>query len=132
MQRRKNVFGYILLAAGMLFACGLSSLSHGQVIHGSIYGTVTDNTGAAIPNAAVTVTDPSKGTAVEVTTNQDGEFLVPNLIPDTYSIKASAAGFGNVEESGIQVSADTSQKVELKQAVGNATDTVIVTTEPPQ
>ena len=97
MQRRKNVFGYVLLAAVMLFTCGWSSFGHGQVIHGSVYGTVTDNTGAAIPNATITVTDTSKGTSVQVTTNQIGEYLVPNLIPDAYDIKASATGFGTVE-----------------------------------
>ena len=132
MQRRKNVFGYVQLAAVVLFTCGLSSFGHGQVIHGSVYGTVTDNTGAAIPNATITVTDTSKGTSVQVTTNQDGEYLVPNLIPDVYGIKASAAGFGSVDEPGIQVSADTSQKVDLKLSVGSTTDTVTVTTEPPQ
>jgi Carboxypeptidase regulatory-like domain/TonB dependent receptor len=132
MQRRKNVFGYVLLAAVMLFTCGWSSFGHGQVIHGSVYGTVTDNTGAAIPNATITVTDTSKGTSVQVSTNQDGEYLVPNLIPDAYDIKASAAGFGTVDEPGIQVSADTSQKVDLKLSVGNTSDTVTVTTEPPQ
>jgi hypothetical protein len=132
MQRRKNVFGYVLLAAVTLFTCGWSAFGHGQVIHGSVYGTVTDNTGAAIPNATITVTDTSKGTSVQVSTNQDGEYLVPNLIPDTYNIKASATGFGSVDEPGIQVSADTSQKVDLKLSVGNTSDTVTVTTEPPQ
>ena len=132
MQRSKNIFGYVLLAAVALFTGSWSSAGYGQVIHGSIYGTVTDSTGAAIPNATVTVTDTSKGTSVQVTTNQDGEYLVTNLIPDVYGIKASATGFGSVDEPGIQVSADTSQKVDMKLSVGNATDTVTVTTEPPQ
>ena len=54
-------------------------------------------TGAAIPNVTITITDKSKGTSVQVTTNESGEYLVPNLIPDVYDVKASATGFGTVE-----------------------------------
>ncbi|HXP10342.1 MAG TPA: carboxypeptidase-like regulatory domain-containing protein, partial [Acidobacteriaceae bacterium] len=53
-----------------------------QAIYGSIYGQVTDPSGAAIPNATITVSDESKGTSVQTTSNQSGEYTVPNLIPD--------------------------------------------------
>ena len=131
LQRSERVFGYVLLVMATVCVCW----PHGakaQVIHGSIYGQVTDTTGAAVPNATITVTDRSKGTSVQVTTNESGEYLVPNLIPDLYDIKASATGFGTVEEPGIQISADTSPKVDLKLAIGAASETVTVTTEPPQ
>ena len=59
-----------------------------QAIYGNIYGPVTDPTGAAIPNATITVTDESKGTSVQATSNQSGEYTVSNLIPDVYDIKA--------------------------------------------
>ena len=103
-----------------------------QAIYGTIYGTVTDATGAAIPNATITVTDESKGTSVQATSNQSGEYTVPNLIPDVYDVKAEAAGFRAVENHGVQVSADTSPKVDLKLNVGTATESVTVTTEAPQ
>ena len=93
---------------------------------------MTDPSGAAIPNATITVTDESKGTSVQVTSNQSGEYTVPNLIPDVYDVKAEAAGFSAVENHGIQVSADTSPKVDLKLSVGTATESVTVTTEAPQ
>jgi hypothetical protein len=102
-----------------------------QAIYGSIYGQVTDPSGAAIPNATITVSDESKGTSVQVTSNQSGEYTVPNLIPDVYDVKAEAAGFRAVENHGIQVSADTSPKVDLKLSVGNATEIVTVTAEAP-
>jgi hypothetical protein len=78
------------------------------------------------------VTDESKGTSVQVTSNQSGEYTVRNLIPDTYDIKATAPGFGTIDNPGIQVSADTSPKVDLKLTVGSASSTVTVTTEAPQ
>ena len=103
-----------------------------QAIYGSIYGQVTDQSGAAVPNATITVSDESKGTSVQATSNQSGEYTVPNLIPDVYDVKAEAPGFRAVENNGVQVSADTSPKVDLKLSVGNATESVTVTTEAPQ
>src|SRR5580698_1570810 len=132
LQNSERIFRSLLLVLALVCVCVWPHAAQAQVIHGSIYGQVTDTTGAVVPNATITVTDTSKGTAVQVTTNESGEYLVPNLIPDTYEVKASATGFGTVNEPGIQVSADTSQKVDLKLSVGNTTDTVTVTTEPPQ
>ena len=131
-QRRKNTLGFVPLALAVVCAFSWSSAVLAQVIYGSVYGQVTDGTGAAVPNATITVKDVSKGTSVQVTSNDSGEYIVPNLIPDVYDIKASAAGFGTIETPGIQVAADTSPKIDLRLAVGNASETVTVTTEPPQ
>ena len=62
LQRSKSVFGYVLLGMSIVCICGLPRAVLAQVIHGSIYGQVTDTTGAAVPNATITVTDVSKGT----------------------------------------------------------------------
>ena len=51
----------------------VSPLAFGQSVYGSIYGTATDATGAAVPGANVTVTDVAKGTAVTVQSNGSGE-----------------------------------------------------------
>ena len=66
---------------------------YGQAIYGSLYGTVTDASGAAIPNATVVVTDVTKGTSDTVTTNESGAYTVEHLIPDTYSVEVTANGF---------------------------------------
>src|ERR1700760_3057769 len=67
------------------FACGLGVILfililpltvHAQAVYGSIYGTVTDNTGAAVPNATVTITDTAKGTVVTVQSNDSGAYSV--------------------------------------------------------
>ncbi len=98
--------------------------SYGQAIYGSLNGTVTDPTGAAIPNATVVVTDISKGTSVTVTANSSGEYTVEHLIPDNYAIKITAEGFTTFETTGVHVSADTSPKVDAKLTVGD-TGTVV-------
>jgi hypothetical protein len=99
----------------------------GQAIYGSIYGQVTDSSGAVVPNATITVTDENKGTSVQATSNAEGEYLVEHLIPDLYDITATATGFQTQENKGIQISADTSPKVDLKLRVGTSTQTVEVT-----
>jgi hypothetical protein len=118
----------LMLAALALLPAPLMA----QAIYGSMYGQVTDQTGSVVPNATITVTDESKNTSVQVTSNEQGEYLVEHLIPDVYDIKATASGFQTQETKGIQISADTSPKVDLKLQVGASTQTVEVTTEVPQ
>lgn len=117
----------------VIMMMGLSAPAlRAQAIYGSIYGQVTDQTGAVVPNATITVTDESKNTSVQVTSNDQGEYLVEHLIPDLYDIKATATGFQTQENKGIQISADTSPKIDLKLQIGASTQTVEVTSEIPQ
>src|SRR5438477_6514720 len=104
----------------------------GQAVFGSIIGTVTDPSGAAVPNAKVTVTSVSKGTSYEATTNADGNYSVTHLIPDTYNVKAEAAGFKAFEAKNIPVSADAAARVDGQFQVGGTAETVEVTSEAPQ
>jgi hypothetical protein len=117
----------------LAIACVLAAepLLLGQAIYGSLYGQVTDQSGAAIPNATITVTDVSKGTSVQTTSTASGEYLVQHLIPDSYNVTVSAAGFRAQENQGLQISADTSPKVDFKLDVGTASETVNVTAAAP-
>ena len=69
----------------------LPSRLHAQAIFGSINGTVTDASGAVVPNASITVTDTDKGTTRVVTSSDSGVYLVHDLIPDHYQLKVEAA-----------------------------------------
>src|SRR5207245_206027 len=104
----------------------------GQAVFGSIFGTVTDPSGAAVPNAKVTVTTIAKGTSVETATNGDGNYSVTHLIPDVYNIKVEGAGFKSFEATNIVVSADSAARVDGVFQVGGSTETVEVTAETPQ
>ncbi|HKV76634.1 MAG TPA: carboxypeptidase-like regulatory domain-containing protein, partial [Candidatus Sulfotelmatobacter sp.] len=59
----------------------------GQAVYGSILGTVTDPSGAAVNGAKVTVTSQTKNVSTETTTNESGNYSVTHLIPDVYSIR---------------------------------------------
>ncbi|NYF78321.1 TonB-dependent receptor [Granulicella arctica] len=116
-MQSKFVRGAIFLGVCSLL---LSSSSFGQAVYGSIFGTVTDSSGAVVPNATITVTDEAKGTSFTAQSNASGEFTVEHLIPDPYDVKVVATGFAGFEQKGIQLFADTSTKVTAALQVGNA------------
>ena len=115
-----------ILAALLLAA---SPSARAQAVYGSIFGTVTDSTGAVVANATVTVTDIAKGTSVAVKSNGSGEFTIEHLIPDTYAVKIESAGFKGFATTGLSVSADTSRKVEAVLENGAATEVVNVSAD---
>jgi hypothetical protein len=104
----------------------------GQAVYGGVFGTVTDPSGAAVPNAKVTVTSATKATSVDATSNESGNYSVTHLIPDTYNVRIEGSGFKALENKGVVVSADTNVKVDGKFEVGGSTETVEVTAEAPQ
>lgn len=111
-----------------IIACASSILvvtASAQSVYGSIFGTVSDNTGAVIPNATITVTDVSKGTVVTATSNASGDYSVPHLIPDVYNLKVVAKGFKPFEAQGISVLADTAPRIDPTMEVGSDTGTTV-------
>ena len=110
-------------AGGVLVA---PKLAIAQSVYGSIFGTVTDKSGAGIPGATITVTDEAKGTVVTATSNASGDYSVPHLIPDVYDLKVTANGFKNFETKGISVLADTAPRIDPTLDVGGGTETVQV------
>jgi outer membrane receptor protein involved in Fe transport len=101
-------------------------LAHGQSIYGSLYGTVTDASGAVVPGATVTVTNVEKNTSTKVESNASGNYTVQNLIPDTYNISIVFSGFKSFAQSGIHLFADTSIRVDASLSAGGSSTTVQV------
>ena len=104
----------------------------GQAVYGSILGTVTDPSGAAVNGAKITVTSQTKNTSFSDTTNESGNYSVTHLIPDTYSVRIEGQGFKTIQYKDIQVSADTGARVDGQFQVGSAAEQVEVTAEAPQ
>jgi hypothetical protein len=100
-----------------------------QSVYGSIFGTVTDKTGAAIAGATVTVKDEAKGTVVTATSNSSGDYSVPHLIPDVYDLKVTFKGFKTFETKGIQVEADTAPRIDPIMEIGGGSESVEVNAE---
>jgi len=111
--------------AGFLLVAPASA----QSVYGSIFGTVSDKTGAAIPGATITVKDEAKGTVVTVTSNASGDYSVPHLIPDVYDLKVTVKGFKAFETKGVSVEADTAPRIDPTLEVGGGAETVEVNAE---
>lgn len=115
--------------SGLLLTGG--HLAYGQALFGTLYGTVTDTTGAAIPGATVTVTDVQKGTQQTATTSASGEWRMDHLIPDSYTVRVEAASFSTAQVPAVELHADVSQKVETPLAIAGSIQTINVSTETP-
>jgi hypothetical protein len=86
-------------------AFSLDSTLLAQVTSGTIFGSVQDPTGALIPTATITATDPSKGITRTGTASSSGSFSLPNLPPGTYTLEVTAPGFGKLSKSGVILNA---------------------------
>jgi len=120
-----------LAALSLLCVFGIPA-AMGQAVYGSILGTVTDPSGAAVNGAKVTVTSQTKNTSFSETTNESGNYAVTHLIPDTYTVRVEGQGFKTLQFKDIQVSADTGARVDGQFQVGSASEQVEVTAEAPQ
>ncbi len=92
----------------------------------TIVGTVTDPSGAAVPNAAVTITQHETGTVRNAVTGSDGQYVVPDLGIGHYSVKVDATGFKRVEESNITLAVGDRARHDFKLEVGSAQEQVTV------
>jgi hypothetical protein len=108
----------------------LSGMSFGQAVYGNIIGTVTDPSGAAVPNVSVTISDMDRGTTYQATTNASGNYEKTHLLAGRYKIKVSAPGFGAAETSA-EVQIDSSTRVDVPLGVKGEASTVTVTAETP-
>jgi hypothetical protein len=98
LPRLSVLFLSFLIAGGMT--------AHAQTTRGSIAGTVRDNQDAAIPGATVGVISVRRGDEVTVATNEAGDFIVPNLLPDTYTIRITMDGFKTFERQDVVLTAN--------------------------
>ena len=93
---------------------------------GTIIGTVTDPSGALVASAKVTAVESATGASREAITNADGQFVMPGLRPTTYTLTVEAGGFNKYTQSGITLTADQSETVNIALTVGQSSQTVTV------
>jgi hypothetical protein len=96
-----------------------------QYEDGSLVGSIHEATGAAVPNAAVTVTNVNTGNVVKLTANGAGDYEAPSLRVGVYNIEASAPGFAPAEARDITVSVAGRQRIDLTLKVGQADATTV-------
>jgi hypothetical protein len=115
-----------LTCAVLLLALLTSAPANAQVLYGSIVGTVEDPTGAVVPGATVTITNPTTGATREIKADDQGRYSVPNLQAGSYELKVASQGFRTLTRTGIEISINTVTRVDAKLEVGQMTEQVTV------
>jgi hypothetical protein len=115
----------------LLLFCVVGIHLHAQVAGGTISGTVTDNSGRVVNNVQITITNVATDVTREVTTNDEGFYSAPNLLPGTYEAKFSAKGFSTEARKNIELTVGASVGLDLTLRVGSFSETVVVQSEVP-
>jgi hypothetical protein len=112
------------LALCCAFFLVLSMHAFGQ--EATIVGTVTDSTGAALPNVAVTITSVETGTVRNSTTNDTGQYVAPGLPIGHYNVNAKIAGFSVSETNGVVLNVGDRIRVDFMMKIGKIQEQVTV------
>ena len=124
------------LAPGLGLAIAIFSLAGtplgAQEVTANIVGAVTDSSGAAVLDAAITVTNTGRGTSRTFTTNEAGLYVAPLLPPGAYSVSAELRGFKKATRSGIELNVNAKVTVDFKLEVGDVAVEVSVVADPTQ
>jgi Carboxypeptidase regulatory-like domain/TonB dependent receptor len=102
-----------------------------QAVGATLSGVVTDSSGAAIANATVSIKNEGTREVRELTTNANGIYSAPNLIPGLYDVSVTAAGFKKVVQPAITLTVGAQLELNLSLKPGQTTEVVEVTDIPP-
>jgi hypothetical protein len=119
----------VLTAVALLWGSSANAQLSGR---GEIKGTVTDSTGAVVPGATVTATSTTTGVKLTRTTSDAGEFDLTPLNNDIYTVTTTAKGFQTLTQENVHVNALEVADLKITLTVGSETQTVDVSTAPPQ
>ena len=112
----------------VLLAMALSA----QEFRGTILGRVTDSSGGVMAGCDVSITNENTNTVVKTTTTAAGSYTVPFLIPGTYTVAVTAAGFRTYQRPGVIVQVQERIEVDAVLEPGVVTEAVVVRAETPQ
>jgi hypothetical protein len=128
MKLKKLITGMLaLLVIALLIAPSLMAQS---LVSGDVTGTVTDPSGAVVPNASVTLKNSANGASRTTTTTSSGAYRFSLLPPGNYTVSATAQGFSKAEET-TSVNVGQASVANVKLAVGSSSQTVEVTSAAP-
>jgi hypothetical protein len=134
VSRSNRVSRFVIMLVSVMAGLVVSGHATGtvsaQVLYGSIVGTLTDQTGAVVPKAVVTVTNTATGLARESTANDAGYYSVPNLQEGTYDVSINADGFRPYTQKGVTVQVNAVTRVDARIQLGAVNEQVTVEASP--
>ena len=107
----------------------LPTTTAAQTLYGSITGTITDSSGAAVPGATVTITNEETGLELSGVTDEAGLYTIRNVPGGTYTMKASLQGFKEYVQTGIPIIVGGIARINGKLEIGALTESVTVVSE---
>ena len=113
----------------LLMLLTLPAAAGAQVLYGSLVGNVSDDTGAAVPGATVTIRNKATGATRDVTTDATGNYRLDTVQPGTYDMTVQLSGFRTFTRPDIPVSLNTVARADAKLQVGQLTESVTVSGE---
>jgi hypothetical protein len=117
--------GVLLAVATWLLPASLAA----QALYGSVTGTVTDDSGGAIPGVSITLTSDTTGLALDAVSDEQGAYTVRNVLPGTYTLRAALQGFKTFTQTAIPVTGGSILRVNAKLEIGDLSESITVTTE---
>ncbi len=128
--RTKARWRTIVLCLGLFIMSSVAAF--GQLTTGTIAGTVTDQSGAAVPGATVTFKNAETAVSRTTVTGENGKYVALSLPAGTYEVSASLQGFQTVVHSGIALALGQNEVVDFALPIGLASESVTVTVETAQ
>jgi len=107
------------------------NVAHGQEIRGTILGQVTDQSGAAVPGAKVTIINRDTNVPVELTTNTEGRYVAPFLDPGNYVVAVEKEGFSKVVREKVVLQTQDRLTLDFVLKPGALSESITVTAESP-
>jgi len=122
------IWRYVVrLSLAWLLAAALVGISvRAQTPTGTIQGMVTDNTGAIIQGASITIVKISTNETRKTTTDSGGRFIIPFVQPGTYTVTADAKGFRSAKQENVLVQVTETRPIIFKLEVGSVSQSVLV------
>ncbi len=105
--------------------------AYSQAVSGTVLGTVTDSSGAVVPNAKVTLIEVNTGIVHNTQTNASGNYTFPDLPEGNYSVVVEVTGFKKETKQNNRVEVNSNVRADFVLQPGQLTESVVVTTEPP-
>ena len=124
--RSSNYMRWLLLISVFLVAGSFQALAQ----EATIVGTVTDPSGAAVPNVAITITNTDTGLVTQLNTNEVGQYVAPSLHIGRYQVRAQGANFKVAEQKDIVLAVSDRRRVDFQLQIGSGQETVTVEATP--
>src|SRR5881628_1456778 len=119
------------LRNGFIATLVFVSLVTAQGVRATVVGRVTDESGAVVPGAKITITNVGTNESRDVIVNDNGEYAIPQLAPGQYTLTAEFAGFNKVVRSGIVLETNQQARFDITLKVGGITEEVQVSAAAP-